>query len=458
MDVVDNACDQTEPVRPFELLSLTEAELTSTTTTTTTTTAISTLDATVSSDFSSATTTTTTVVIPDFGVISQSVNLLSTGSSLDDAISTVIDMGEHCNGGSNASVVTPLLTVVQSLSSLSDFCLDEPATNVPPAISNSQSIPPLESFIQFCQLAEKTTLENLQTRPPGSAAGEESAPNRETPGGNTVLPFIHRSVSSPIFGSSTRNLTADSETDSRDSSIISGKSEKKSKRRKTLIACFPEAEPPAVRPRFQWYQAKGVVRIHIMVKNLLPKDFSLMCNGRDLVFRCKADGSPYPPTRPETTPRPMIEYHLPLRLPHRIWPEPEFSRISPTLVEMYFRKVKPLVVWSRLWKNSSQGRCGAWGDLDPETVSSSGSDEDDEDDESDDENDQGRPAKRFMNGPDTAADSKRVAAPLGAITTEENVANSAIFTVGPGNVGENGVDNVAEIGDSSQALVENGLD
>lgn len=138
---------------------------------------------------------------------------------------------------------------------------------------------------------------------------------------------MHRSLSSPVFGTSSQNFS-EAADDSNATIIINGQSGKKAKKRKCFLANlkFPEAEPPAIRPRFQWYQGKGVVRVHLLIKNVLPCDMKIACTGRNLEFRCKADNCPYPPTRPEVPPRVLIEYHLPLRLQHRLHSEPEFVR------------------------------------------------------------------------------------------------------------------------------------
>ena len=135
----------------------------------------------------------------------------------------------------------------------------------------------------------------------------------------------------------------------------------------------------------------GLIESKVLNKEIIILRFT--CNGRDMEFRAKADNCPYPPTLPENPTRPLIDYHLPFRLTHRVYTEPEFSRISPSRIEIHFKKVKPFVEWAALWKIPSG--IALKNDRDPMAESS----EDDESEEhsEEEENSPIRPSKRSVN-------------------------------------------------------------
>ncbi|GAU91908.1 hypothetical protein RvY_04075 [Ramazzottius varieornatus] len=246
---------------------------------------------------------------------------------------------------------------------------------------------------------------------PGPSGASVCPAQPSSVGGFSLPPIMidrpssfHRSISSPLSTSAPAyfedNVPSMSSSVSETVRVaLTERKEENARKRKKLVLStnvkFPEATLPAIRPRFQWYQAKGVIRVHLLIRNVLPTNFSFECNGRDLEFRVKADNCPYPPTRPQNPPRPLIDYHLPLRLTHRVYVEPEFSRISPSRVEIHFKKVKPFVEWAALWKIPSVG--GEKPEKNPmdETSEEADSGEDSEEEE----NSPIRPSKRFVNGP-----------------------------------------------------------
>ena len=237
---VDTNSDTSEPVAPFQLLSLHETICTS-------------LTETSQASLEIASFSVLPSIIPDFGVISQSVELLSTGSLLDTtpmgAADTLRALSESVHISlspinqsiNDAHAVDQTSEVVVSINQsneeslhpvvpLISFSVNGQAPIYPPVQVKRDG--PLDSFSQFRQLAEKrSTLESLKV---------VNSPFPLTGLPDPFIPSIHRSVSSPVFGTTSRTLTlVDSENDN---SSMSSKSEKKVKRRKPLAANFPEGK------------------------------------------------------------------------------------------------------------------------------------------------------------------------------------------------------------------------
>ncbi|XP_055335815.1 uncharacterized protein LOC129586545 [Paramacrobiotus metropolitanus] len=419
---MDLESDSLEPVAPFELLTLTESVINAA--------PLQPLIPEIS-QFSPPSSTLTP--LPSSGLISQSVELINTMFSAEEtAISssergtTPLDVLENAAALFSPPPAYPPVEPPMFMEAMPMFCArvreassslyrldagrvggmgaeeEEPGVVLEAYATGSLSLDvengschfPLDSIATLVSPKKHTTTLHLPL------------PHADP------VPFIHRSVSSPVFAASIREHPINAD-DSDATIILNGNTPAKPKKRKAVTTSLqlPEAEPPAVLPRFQWFQGKGMVKVHVLIKNVCPMNMKLKCNGRDLEVRCSTDNAPFPPTKPLNPPRDMVDYHLPLRLAHRVHPEPEFIRYSPSRIEVHYRKVKPYIEWASLWKNPAAASATAsWSDsgvMDVETSSDS-----DEVDEEDEDEDMERPAKRFMNGEIAHAGEKIPLPPL----------------------------------------------